>query len=257
MGTDLPNLTSFAVGMALVAARVTGALYFVPFPGPERPIRMAKALVILAITFALYPLWPLPNPNAAVLGLIVFGILKESAVGVALGLVVRLASECFAFCFHLLGLQAGYSYASTIDPTSQADSTVLESIGQLAGGLLLFATGLHHHIIRAFALSLETHPAGTWTLGPTLIPAVLGLFEAMLSAGVRLALPVIASLVLIDLALALAGRVTTHLQLALLAFPLKMIASLVLIAWLLRFLPTIFAELGTRGLDVIRQAMAL
>jgi len=257
MGTEVPNLTSFAVGFALVAARVTGAFYFVPLPGPDRGAGMAKALIIFAITFALYPLWPVTAPNAAIGGLIVFGTLREAAVGAGLGLVVALAGECFSFCFHLLGLQAGYSFASTIDPSSQADSTVLEAIGHLAGGLLLFTTGLHLEIIRAFAISLQLHPAGTWSLGPEMIPAMLSLFQAMLSAGVRLALPVMASLVLIDLALALAGRVTSHLQLVMLAFPLKMIASLLLIAWLLRFLPSIFLELSTQGLYTIRQAMAI
>jgi flagellar biosynthetic protein FliR len=257
MGTETPNFISFAVGFALVAARVTGAFYFVPLPGPDRGAGMAKALIIFAITFALYPLWPVTDPNTPVAGLVVFGTLREAAVGASLGLVVALASECFSFCFHLLGLQAGYSFASTIDPSSQADSNVLEVIGHLAGGLLLFGTEMHLEIIRAFALSLQLHPAGTWSLGPAMIPAVLSLFQAMLSAGVRLALPVMASLVLIDLALALAGRVTSHLQLVMLAFPLKMIVALLLIAWLLRFLPSIFLELSTRGLESIRQAMVI
>ncbi|MEO8099801.1 MAG: flagellar biosynthetic protein FliR [Acidobacteriota bacterium] len=257
MGTELPNLTSLAAGFALVSARVTGAFYFIPFPGPARGATMAKVVMILAITFSLYPLWPLVDPNGPLLGLTIFGILKEAAVGSSLGLVVALAGECFSFCFHLLGLQAGYSFASTIDPTSQADSTVLESLGHLAGGLLFFTTGLHYQVIRAFAISLEMHPAGTWTLGAAMIPAVLSLFQAMLSAGVRLALPVMASLVLIDLALALASRITSHLQLVMLAFPLKMITSLLLIVWLLQFLPAIFTDLSTRGLAVIRHAMML
>jgi flagellar biosynthetic protein FliR len=245
-----------ATGFALIAARVTGAFYFVPLPGPDRGAGMAKAILILAITFALFPLWPQSVTQGTVLGTIVFGVLREAAVGTGLGLVISLASECFSFAFHLLGLQAGYSFASTIDPTSRADSTVLEAVGHLAAGLLLFTTGLHLEIIRAFAFSLQVHPAGTWSLGPAMIPAVLSLFQAMLSAGVRLALPVMASLVLIDLALALAGRVTSHLQLVMLAFPLKMIVAILMVAWLLQFLPSIFQDLSHRGLQVIRQAMA-
>lgn len=255
MGTELPDLTSLVVGFALVAARIAGVFYFVPLPGPERGANTAKAFMIVAITLALYPLWPQYDPNGRLLGLLVYGTLREAAVGVGIGLVVALAGECFSLSFHLLGLQAGYSFASTIDPTSRADSTVLESIGHLAAGLLLFTTGLHLKIIRAFALSLETHPAGTWSFGPAMIPSILSLFQQMLSVGVQLALPVMAALVLIDLALALAGRVSTHLQLVMLAFPLKMIVSLLLIAWLLRFLPSIFIDLSRRGLEAIAHAM--
>jgi flagellar biosynthetic protein FliR len=257
MPSEFAGLVSYAGGFALVASRVTGAFIFVPFPGPPRGTMLAKTLLILAIAFALFPLWPTPDPASPIAGYIVFGILKEAAVGISLGVVIAIVSECFSFAFHLLGLQAGYSFASTIDPTSEADSTVLESFGHLAAGLMFFTTGLHLQVIRAFAVSLETHPAGTWTLGPGMIQPVLSLFQAMLAAGIRLALPVIASLVLIDLALALAGRVATQLQLILLSFPVKMLAALFLIAWLTQFLPSIFIDLSTQALGTIRGAMGL
>jgi flagellar biosynthesis protein FliR len=41
-----------------------------------------------------------------------------------------------------------------------------------------------------------------------------------------------------------------------LAFPLKMIVAILMVAWLLQFLPSIFQDLSHRGLQVIRQAMA-
>ena len=46
------------------------------------------------------------------------------------------------------------------------------------------------------------------------------------SLGMRLALPVVALLTLVDLALALVGRLNAQLQLVLLAFPVKMLATL-------------------------------
>ena len=50
----------------------------------------------------------------------------------------------------------------------------------------------------------------------------------------RLALPVVALLMLVDLALALLGRLNAQLQLLTLAFPAKMLAALLLLAWMLR-----------------------
>ena len=60
----------------------------------------------------------------------------------------------------IISLQAGYSFATTIDPTSGADSGVLLTIAQIAAGLLFFATGLDRQILLIFAQSLTTHPPG-------------------------------------------------------------------------------------------------
>ena len=73
-------------------------------------------------------------------------------------------------------------------------------MGRTVAGLLFFALGLHHAVIRAFATSLQTHPAGSWALGPGIIEPVIRLFQVMLSTGLRLAMPVIVSMVLIDIA---------------------------------------------------------
>jgi flagellar biosynthetic protein FliR len=253
MPNDASRLISLALGFLLVGARVTGAFYFVPFPGVEQANRLVKALLIFSITASLFPFWPALDPNQPVMGLIVTGMFKEAGVGLCLGLVISLAVECFSFCFHLVGLQAGYTYASTIDPTSTADVTVLESLGHLAAGLLFFSTGLHRSVIQAFAASLQAHPAGTWNLGPNVIEPVIRLFQVMLSTGLRLALPVLASMTMIDLALALIGRVSSHLQLIFLAFPVKMLASLLMIGWILIVLPSIFDELSLRVLSEVRR----
>lgn len=256
MPSELNRLIPYAIAFALVATRVAGAFYFVPFPGSEPSTRNAKALLIIAITISVFSAWPAPDVAAgSILGLLVFGILKEAAVGICLGLVVSLATECLGFAFHLVGLQAGFTYASTIDPTTQADSTVMESIGHLAASLLFFTLGLHRAVISAFAVSLHTHPAGTWTIGPGIIEPVLQLFQAMLSAGVRLALPVLASMLLIDVSLALIGRVSSQLQLLFLAFPAKMLGSLLLIAWVLRLVPSVFSGLAQQVLRVVQQAV--
>jgi flagellar biosynthetic protein FliR len=155
----------------------------------------------------------------------------------------------------MVGLQAGFTFATTIDPTSQADSPVLEIMGRTIAGLLFFALGLHHAVIRAFAASLQAHPAGSWALGPGIIEPVIRLFQVMLSTGLRLALPIIVSMVLIDIALALIGRVNSQLQLLHLAFPVKLAGSLLLVAWIVIAIPSVFSELAAHVLDVLRQAI--
>ena len=68
-------------------------------------------------------------------------MLAEAGIGIAVGLAVAFLTEGFQMGAQIISLQAGYSFATTIDPTSGADSGVLLTIAQLTAGLLFFATG--------------------------------------------------------------------------------------------------------------------
>ncbi|MGH9559245.1 MAG: flagellar biosynthetic protein FliR, partial [Bryobacteraceae bacterium] len=73
-------------------------------------------------------------------------------------------------------------------------------------------------------------PAGSWTPAAASVDGVLRLGAGMFSMGLRVAMPVMAMLLLIDLALALLGRMQQQLNLLSLAFPVKMLATLALLA---------------------------
>ena len=106
-----------------------------------------------------------------------------------------------------------------VDPSTQADSGILVVFAQLTAGLLFFALGLDREVIRAFARSLDAFPAGSFALAPAGAEQILRLASGMFSVGLRLAMPAMALLLLVDLALALLGRLNAQLQLLMLAFP--------------------------------------
>ena len=61
-------------------------------------------------------------------------------------------------------------YASTIDPNTEADSTVLILMAQLTAGMLFFALGFDRLLLSILARSLETHPPGRFVLLPAPAP---------------------------------------------------------------------------------------
>jgi flagellar biosynthetic protein FliR len=219
----------------LVLARVSGALAFVPLPGLRHTPAPVRAALSVSIALALAPLIPslaarLEAP--ALLGTFAVWLAAEAAFGVAAGLIVALLAEIPLISAQILGVQAGYSYASTIDPASEADSGILLVAAQLFSWLLMLAFGLDRHVIRTFAASLETLPPGALAITPEMTDLVLRLLGGIFRTGVRLALPVVAALVLADIAFALMSRVHSQLQLLSMAFPLKMLAALAMLAWL-------------------------
>ena len=246
MRGELVLSISMLLGFLLTLVRVAGVFVFIPLPGVTSMLSPARVVFSLAVTVALFPLWPkIPQEPSA--GLFLMWVLVEAALGIGIGIAVAFISESLAVGAQVMGLQAGYGFATTVDPNSQADSTVLVIFSQLAAGLLFFATGLDREVIRIFALSLEKWPAGSFVLTRGAAEQVLSAGSVMFSTALRLAFPMIAVLAMVDISLALLGRVNSQLQLLTVAFPVKMLIGLAMLGWLTLLLPTIFRS-GADGL---------
>ncbi|HXU48874.1 MAG TPA: flagellar biosynthetic protein FliR, partial [Candidatus Binatia bacterium] len=150
-----------------------------------------------------------------------------------------------------IGLQAGYSYASTIDPNTQADSSVLVLMAQLLAGLLFFSLGFEREITKILAKSLVRFPPGSYKIDGPIALTVISLGKEIFREGLRLALPVIALLLLIDLALGMLSRVQTQLQLLTLAFPVKMLVAILVLTSSLVLFPSVFARSSSHVLSTL------
>jgi flagellar biosynthetic protein FliR len=73
----------------------------------------------------------------------------------------------------------------------------------------------------------------------------------MFATGMRLALPVVVLLALIDVALALLGRIHQQLQLLTLAFPVKMLATLAFLALILILFLPVYRAAAERTVAVL------
>lgn len=230
---------STVLGFVLTLTRIGGVFVFVPIPGFKAGVLdPARLALIVGITVALFPVWPHP-PIDANAGLFAMWMLSEAALGTGIGLAVSFALEAFQMGAHMLGLQAGYSFASTVDPATNADSTVLIVIAQTSAALIFFASGLDREVIRIFAQSLVTYPPGTFVLSKEVTQVILAAGSTMFSTGLRLALPVVAAMLMIDISIALLGRINSQLQLQHITFPVKMVVSLLLLGWILTMFPAL------------------
>ncbi len=257
MHADLTLSTGTLFAFLLVLARVGGALVFVPLPGLKSSPDAVRAALSLAFTFALYGQWP-PVEAAAVTSARLIGwTLSEAAVGIAIGVSVAIVLEAFLLAAQVLGLQAGYAYASTVDPNTQADSGILLVFAQLISGMLFFALGLDRDVFRLFAESLGRIPAGSFAFQSGSADALIRLGSSLFSVGVRLALPVVALLILVDVALALLGRLNAQLQLLTLAFPVKMLAALIVLGWIASVFPRLMREISGQAWAAAHQSLGL
>jgi flagellar biosynthesis protein FliR len=253
MTLGLPLTTMYA--FLLVLARVAGLITFLPFSGFSSAPDVMRVVLAVLIAIALFPVWPnLPDalPSIGQLGAWAFA---EAGFGLAMGLAIAFVTESFQIATQALGLQAGYGYASTIDPNTQADAGILQVVMMLISGLLFVALGLDREVFRVLAVSFEKFPAGSWAPTAASLDGIIRLGSGMFSLGLRAAMPVVALLLLLDISLAVLGRMQQQLHLLSLAFPMKMLAALALLSALAPVFARLFEASTEHALGTLWQVI--
>ena len=244
MPAELSVNLSRVYGFLLALARVSGAIAFVPIPGLSAGPDAARIALALAVTALLFPAWPAPAVSHLAVGQLLGWMGTEAMFGLAIGVAIAFLLEGVQLAAQAIGLQAGYSFASTVDPSTQADSTTLQILAQLFACCLFFALGFDRQVIRILARSLERIPAGTYSMNAVDGEAIARLGAGVFSTGFELALPVLALLLLLDIGFAVLGRLQMQLQVLSLSFGIKMLAALAFLSTVLITFPSVFEKAG-------------
>jgi len=250
--------TSLLYGFLLVLARISGVFVFLPLPGLQAGPSAAKITLAMILTLGMYSRWPVLQQVPGSMIQVAGWMLAEAAIGLTTGLAVAFLIEAVMFAAQAISTQAGFAYASTIDPNTEADSTVLLILAQLTAGLLFFAMGFDRVLLTILARSLETHPPGTaFVVSRASVEALVMLGSSIFSTGLHLALPLMTLLFLIDLSIGLLGHLNSQLQLIALAFPAKMLAALAALSFLVLLIPKLYQQLGAAAFTALGRLLGL
>ncbi len=241
----------------LVLCRMAGLLAFLPIPGLKSGFGVHRATLAVLFT-VLVLLWT----KASAAPMFSLGEMAriagtEAALGIGLGLCVAVIQEGIQLGAQMIGLQAGFSYASTIDPTSNADSAILQVLMTLGSSLLFLAFGFDTVLLRFLLQGVQSVPPGKWAMTSQHVGAVMSLFPQLFTDAIRFSIPVVGILLFIDTALALLGRMQPQLQMLTLSFPLKMLAALVLLAYGTPQMPTSVGRAAVRSLGTMQHLMTV
>lgn len=238
-------------GFLFALARISGVFAFLPLAVFRAAPEPARIVLALTFTIMLKPYWQSPAGIDLNAGELVPGLAGEAALGLAIGLSLAVVLEVFQMAAQAVSLQAGLGYASTIDPTSGADSTVLLTLAQITAGLLFFVSGADRLFIKALAESLRILPPASFAIQRSWGSAIVQFSARIFSSGLRLAAPVITLLLLADASLAVLGRVQPQLQLISLTMPVKLAATMLVIALTLSIHPMFFESMMTSWMHLM------
>jgi flagellar biosynthetic protein FliR len=211
----------------LAFSRVAGILGSGPFFGGRAVPTQFKIGTALFMTLLVLPL--LGGTQVAVppsVLLLCLAVLREVAVGVAVGLLAQLVFTAVQLAGELLGLQMGFAMMNMVDPSSGAPVPVISEIYGLFAALLFFVLDAHHMFVRGVFASFELAPLGAAGFHPAIAASLAAAVGKVFVMAVELAGPVLAALFLADVALGLVARTLPQMNVFTVGFPLKIALGL-------------------------------
>ena len=245
------------LGYLLLLFRSAGLFLFLPLPG----LTNAPDFLRISLAFALVPaLWNQLGQrqwNETLLADFLLLAIGETLWGVVLGLLVKVLEEFTLLGAQQLGFQAGFSYASTIDPSSNADSTVFQTLLSLFSMFLFFSLGVHRLIIAGFARAGNPLLDNWTTARGEVLESLSRAITSSFQNGLAFAIPVVAAMASLDVLAGLLGRMLPQIQTALFTMPAKMLLSFVGLAIVLPIAVTRYRISAETSLGLWNQLLHL
>jgi flagellar biosynthetic protein FliR len=192
------------------------------------PVRV-RLMLALAITVLIAPLVgpvPVADPLSGT-GLAI--TVQQLLIGVAMGFVLRMLFAALEVAGEMIGQLMGLGFASLVDPQNGVQVPAVSQLFILLGTLMFLALGGHLLWIEALADSFRVLPIGTVGLGVDGAAALVEFGASMFSWGVRMALPVVAALLVVNLAFGVLARTSPQLNVFSVGFPAALLIGMALI----------------------------
>ncbi|EAR51732.1 flagellar biosynthesis protein [Oceanicola granulosus HTCC2516] len=215
-------------GYILAFARIGAIFVFMPGFG-ERPVPARfRLFMALAVALALYPATGIEpvtlDAPVAFLGLLAL----EVTIGLWIGLTARIVMSALQFAGYQIGYVAGLSNALAPTTGQFEGATMVAGALMMAATALIFATDLHHLIIRALLTSYEVFPVGRIMPGDLAAQTVAAV-GASFYVGLALSVPFYVMGIVLNVGLGLANRMMPTLPVFFVAGPVLIASGLIVL----------------------------
>jgi flagellar biosynthetic protein FliR len=207
-----------------------------PILGEAAVPRSVKVVISILLALVITPtLGPAPTvPLISPAGLWI--LMQQVLIGAAMGFSMRMVFAAVQVAGEYVGLQMGLSFATFFDPTSGGNTMVLARFLNVIAMLIFLSIDGHLTLIRTLAESFHTLPISDAPLarGGWMLLASAG--AQIISSALMLALPLIATLLSLNLAMGILNRVSPQFSIFSVGFPITLLAGIGMLQVLMQYI---------------------
>lgn len=249
------QLDAWIAAFLFPLARILGLVAVGPVFGslaiPQNIRLMAGLAITLAIAPAIPPMPAIPAGSWAGLAILA----QQMVIGIVLGLSLRIVFVAVDVAGDLIGLQMGLSFAVFYDPTNTGQTAVVTEFFSLLAVLLFLSLNGHLLMLSLLAQSFTLLPVSLAPFAAKGYAALLSWAATMFLAGVLLSLPLIAALLIANIAMGVLTRVAPQLNLFAVGFPVTLMAGFLVIMISLPYFAAALERLYGQGFAAMTTIM--
>ncbi|WP_144143681.1 flagellar biosynthetic protein FliR [Paraburkholderia sp. BCC1884] len=176
-------------------------------------------------------------------------IVNQFLIGIALGLTMQIVFQAVAATGDFVGLGMGLGFATFFDPQASSTSQVLASYMNTIAMLVFLVIDGHLQMIGALLATFQSVPVAANILGAPGWRTLANFGGMIFSAGLLLSLPVVAALLITNLALGILNRAAPQIGVFQIGFPLTMLMGMLLLQLMIPNMIPFFSRLFAVGID--------
>jgi flagellar biosynthesis protein FliR len=214
-----------------------------------------RILLALVLTWLVFPQhnWPLLDPTTAEGLLEVF---NQIAIGALMGLILQVVVAALVVAGQTISASMGLSMANMMDP-NLGNVPVLAQFLIVLSSLVFVGFGGHAILLGLVLQSFESLPIGTSVLNPEVYARVLQWSTMMFLGAVLMALPVMVSLLFINIGLGVVTRAAPSLNIFAVGFPAMIMAGFLILIMSLESMVGRIEWLWLQGFSTLRDVVGL
>ena len=150
-------------------------------------------------------------------------IAREFLVGITIGYVAYLVFISIYIAGQIIDMQIGFGMVNVIDPMSNIQVPVTSNFYFILSMLLFLMANGHHLLIRALFESFKLIPLGGAVFSQDLMNDILRAFGNIFVVGFKISAPIVAAILITDVALGVISRTVPQLNVFVVGMPLKIL----------------------------------
>ena len=214
-----------------------------------------RILLALALTWMIYPLhkWPLIDPTSAQ-GLV--EVFNQLMIGAMMGLILQIVVAAVVLAGQSIATAMGLSMANMLDP-NMGSVPVISQFLTVLSTLIFVGFGGHAILLGLIADSFHNLPIGQSVLNQELYGRVLRWSSMMFLGSLLMALPVMISLLFINVGLGVVTRAAPSLNIFAVGFPAMTLGGFLILIISMQSIGGRIEWLWMQGFSVLRDVMGM